>query len=253
MNTIQIFNNAEFGEVRTLETPDDKVLFCGKDVAIALGYKNQNDAIVKHCKGVVKCDTPTNGGVQQMAFIPESDVYRLAFGSKLPTAEKFTDWVTEVILPSIRKHGAYMTPDVLAQTIQNPDFLIGICNELKAEQERRRQLETQAQENLPKVVFADAVSASNGTILVGDLAKLLKQNGVDIGQKRLFQWLRDNGYLMKAGSQSYNLPTQRAMELGLFKVKETAVTHADGHVTISKTVKVTGKGQQYFINRFLAK
>ena len=251
MHELTLFTNPTFGAIRTLENDDGKVLFCGKDVAAALGYSNQRDALAKHCKGVVKRDTLTNGGKQELSFIPESDVYRLAFGSKLPTAEQFTDWVTSEVLHTIRRHGAYLTPDVLSQTIQNPDFLIGLVTELKAEQERRRTLERQTEADKPTVVFADAVSASKSAILIGDLAKLLKQNGVDTGQKRLFEWMRRNGYLIRSRCQSYNLPTQRSMEMGLFEIKETAVNHSDGHITVNKTVKVTGKGQQYFINKFL--
>lgn len=250
MHEVTLFTNPTFGEIRTLETDDGVVLFCGKDVAAALGYSNPRKALADHCKGVTKCDTLTNGGKQELSFIPESDVYRLAFGSKLPTAEQFTDWVTTEVLPTIRKHGAYMTDDVLAKTIQNPDFLISLAMELKAEQERRKALESKIAGDKPKVIFADAVSESQNTILIGDLAKILNQSGMNTGQRRLFDELRNRGYLMKHGA-SRNMPTQRSMEMGLFKIKETAVTHADGHVTVNKTVKVTGKGQQYFINLFL--
>lgn len=250
MNELKLFNNPDFGNVRTLETDDGKVMFCGKDVAAALGYVNTAKAVREHCKGVTEMDTPTNGGIQTLKFIPESDVYRLAFGSKLPNAERFTDWVAEEVIPSIRKHGAYMTDDALKKALQSPDFLIQLAMELKTEKEKRKQLESKIEDDRPKTVFADAVSVSNTSILIGDLAKLIRQNGYEIGQKRLFSWLRDHGYLMQGGS-SMNMPTQRSMERGWFEIKETVITHSDGHTSINKTPKVTGKGQIYFINLFL--
>ena len=250
MNEVQIFTNPDFGEVRTIEE-NGAVMFCGSDVAKALGYSNPRDAISRHCRGVVKRDTPTESGMQEMSFIPESDLYRLVFGSKLPTAERFTDWVTEEILPTIRKHGAYMTPDTLDRMISSPEFGIKLLTALQAEREQRVKLENKVTADAPKVLFADAVSASHASILVGELAKLLRQNGKEIGQNRLFRWLRENGYLIKRTGSDFNMPTQRSMELGLFSIKETAITHADGTVTVSKTVKVTGKGQQYFVEKFL--
>ena len=250
MNDLQIFTNPDFGEVRTIEE-NGAVMFCGSDVAKALGYSNPRDAISRHCRGVVKRDTPTASGMQEMSFIPESDLYRLVFGSKLPTAERFTDWVTEEILPTIRKHGAYMTPDTLDRMISSPEFGIKLLTALQAEREQRVRLENKVTADAPKVLFADAVSASHASILVGELAKLLRQNGKEIGQNRLFRWLRENGYLIKRTGSDFNMPTQRSMELGLFSIKETAITHADGTVTVSKTVKVTGKGQQYFVEKFL--
>ena len=250
MNDLQIFTNPDFGEVRTIEE-NGAVMFCGSDVAKALGYSNPRDAISRHCRGVVKRDTPTESGMQEMSFIPESDLYRLVFGSKLPTAERFTDWVTEEILPTIRKHGAYMTPDTLDRMISSPEFGIKLLTALQAEREQRVRLENKVTADAPKVLFADAVSASHASILVGELAKLLRQNGKEIGQNRLFRWLRENGYLIKRTGSDFNMPTQRSMELGLFSIKETAITHADGTVTVSKTVKVTGKGQQYFVEKFL--
>ena len=250
MNEVQIFNNADFGEIRTIEE-GSTVLFCGSDVARALGYSRPNDAVSAHCRATVKRSTPISGKMQEINFIPESDLYRLAFSSKLPTAEKFTDWVTEEILPTIRKHGAYMTPDTLDRMISSPEFGIKLLTALQAEREQRVKLENKVTADAPKVLFADAVSASHASILVGELAKLLRQNGKEIGQNRLFRWLRENGYLIKRTGSDFNMPTQRSMELGLFSIKETAITHADGTVTVSKTVKVTGKGQQYFVEKFL--
>lgn len=251
-NELQIFNNPEFGEIRTLEE-GERVLFCGSDVAKALGYTNPSKALSDHCKGVTKRYTPTKSGTQEMSFIPESDLYRLVFSSKLPTAEKFTDWVTDEILPTIRKHGAYMTPDVIERTLTDPDYIIQLATTLKDEQQKRKALEAQAEENRPKVLFADSVAASHTSILIFDLAKILKQNGVKIGGHRLFDWMRKNGYLVRRDGNDHNMPTQRSMEMGLFEVKETTVSHSDGHISVNKTPKVTGKGQQYFINLFLSK
>ena len=186
-----------------------------------------------------------------MTIINESGLYSLILSSKLPHAKKFKHWVTSEVLPSIRKHGAYMTDSTLEQALTSPDFLIKLATELKTEKEKRQALEVQAEENKPKVLFADAVSVSQTSILVGDLAKIIKQNGVNIGANRLFAWLRDNGYLIKRKGSDYNMPTQYSMDLKLFEVKETVITHSDGHTSISKTPKVTGKGQQYFINKFL--
>lgn len=252
-NKMEIFTNAEFGSVRTLETTDGKTLFCGADVAKALGYKVPKDAISSHCKGAVKHRILTNGGMQEVNFITEGDLYRLITHSKLPNAERFETWVFDEVLPTIHRHGAYMTSETLEQALTSPDFLIKLATELKNEKEKRQELEAQAEENKPKVLFADAVSTSHTSILVGDLAKIIKQNGVDIGANRLFAWFRDNGYLIKRKGSDYNMPTQYSMELGLFEVKETVITHSDGHTSISKTPKVTGKGQQYFVNKFLNK
>lgn len=225
MNEIQIFKSDSFGAVRTTTDENGKILFFGKDVATALGYKKTADAISAHCKGVCEIPTPSNGGVQMMKFITEGDVYRLTFGSKLPSAEKFTDWVADEILPTIRRHGAYMTENTLEKALTSPDFLIQLATQLKEEQAQRRVLEQQVESDRPKVLFADAVETSQTSILVGDLAKLIKQNGVDIGQKRLFAWMRENGYLIKSGS-STNMPTQRSMDMKLFEVKEAYIMGA---------------------------
>ena len=173
--------------------------------------------------------------------------------SRKPEAKKFKRWVTHEVLPTIRKHGAYVTPAKLEEITNDPDAWIKVLTALKEERAAKERLQLEATENKPKVIFADAVSVSEGTILIGELAKILKGNGIEIGQNRLFEKLRRDGYLIKRKGTDYNAPTQRAMDLGLFRVKETAITHSDGHVTISKTTKVTGKGQQYFINLFLGK
>ena len=251
MNEIKIFENPTFGKVRTTEL-NGEPYFVGKDVAEILGYKETAKAIrtkVDHDdKGVSVLDTP--GGKQEIIVINESGVYALVFGSKLPKAKEFKRWVTSEILPSIRRHGAYMTDDILAKTIENPDFLINLLTEMKEEKQRRITAEEKIKADRSKVLFAESVEVSKGSILVGDLAKLIKQNGYEIGQKRLFAWLRDNGYLMKSGN-SYNMPTQYSMELGLFEVKEHVINNPDGSVRVTRTPKVTGKGQRYFINKFL--
>ena len=249
MNELQIFNNTEFGSVRIIEE-GDKYLFCGADVAKALGYVRPKDAIAAHAKGAVKRRTLTNGGEQEMSFIPEGDVYRLITHSKLPSAERFEKWVFDEVLPGIRRHGAYMTPEVIERTLTDPDYLIRLATALKEEQRQRRALEEKVKADAPKVLFAGAVETAQTSILVGELAKLLRQNGVELWQNRLFSWLREKGYLIKGGS-ARNLPTQRAMERGLFEIKETVICHSDGHTSISKTPKVTGAGQVYFVNLLL--
>lgn len=183
-------------------------------------------------------------------YITEPQFYELAIKANNQTARSFQHWVTNEVLPAIRKHGAYMTPQTIEKALLNPDTIINLATQLKEEQQKRKQLQEENKVMKPKALFADAVTTSHTSILVGQLAKILKQNGVDIGQNRLFAWLRNHSYLGKRGSNR-NVPTQYAMELGLFKTKETAVTHADGHTTVQITTKVTGKGQQYFINKFL--
>lgn len=254
MNEIQIFNSPEFGSVRTLETTDGKVLFCGADIAKALGYADTAKAIKAHCKenGWAICPVIDSiGRTQQAKFIDEGNLYRLITHSKLPNAERFESWVFDEVLPTIRKHGAYMTDDTLEKALTSPDFLIQLATNLKEEQAKRKALELRIEADKPKVVFADAVSVANTSILIGELAKILKQNGVKTGQNRLFEYLRTNGYLISRRGSDRNMPTQKAMEMGLFEIKETVVSHSDGHTTINKTPKITGKGQQYFINRFL--
>lgn len=250
-NGIISFDNAEFGNLRTVED-DGAVEFCGKDVANALGYANPNKAIKDHCRGVTKRYPITDrlGRKQDARFIGEPDLYRLIAHSKLPNAQKFESWIFATVLPSIRKHGGYLTPEKAAEALTDPDTIIRLATNLKEERAKRQELEAENRELAPKALFADAVAASDSTMLVGELAKLLASNGIHIGQNRLFAWLRGNGYLMKDGSWR-NMPTQRSMDMGLFVVKETAITHADGHVTLSRTPKVTGKGQRYFVGRFL--
>lgn len=186
-------------------------------------------------------------------YIPENIFYRLAMKAKNETAERFQALVADEIVPSIRKHGAYMTPQTLQEALRNPGAMIQILQELQTEQEKNKVLTAQAEEMRPKVLFADSVTAAGTSILIGELAKLLRQNGVDTGEKRLFAWMRDNGFLIKRKGTDYNMPTQKSMELGLFQIKETVINHSNGNTTVSKTVKVTGKGQLYFTNKFLGR
>lgn len=194
---------------------------------------------------------PTLGGMQEMTTVNESGLYAVILRSDKPQAKPFRRWVTSEVLPSIRKHGAYMTDQTLEQALTSPDFLIQLATQLKEEKEQRKRLEAKVEQDKPKVLFADSVSASKSSILVGELAKILKQNGVDTGQFRLFAWLRENGYLIKREGSDYNMPTQKSAEMGLFEVKQTIITHSDGHITTNKTPKVTGKGQVYFVNKFM--
>lgn len=253
MTDLQIFNSPEFGEIRTIEK-NGEPWFVGKDVAAALGYEKPTDAVRKHVdvedRGISKMETPS--GAQETTIINESGLYSLVLSSKLPTAKKFKRWITSEVIPSIRKHGAYMTPDKLEEVLLKPDTLIQLAQNLKAEQEKRKALEVKMEEQKPKVLFAESVEAAKTSILIGELAKLLKQNGINIGQNRLFEWLRNNGYLIRRQGSDYNMPTQRAMEMGLFEIKETTITHSDGHIHVSKTPKVTGKGQVYFVNLFVS-
>lgn len=245
MTELQVFNHPQFGTVRAVEIQGEPWLV-GKDVAEKLGYMNARKALADHVEEEDKLNNKSLSSLGQRGgwLINESGLYSLVFGSKLPEAKKFKHWVTSEVLPSIRRDGGYMhtSPDMTDEEIMARAVLLG---QKKIEEQAKR-----IQEMRPKEIFADRVSASESSILVGDLAKLLKQNGVDMGQKRLFRWLRDKGYLIKYGI-SYNLPTQRSMELGLFEIKETTITHSDGHISISKTVKVTGKGQVYFVNKFM--
>ena len=250
MNDITIFNNPKFGELRGIEV-NGKPYLVAKDVAEILGYTNPQKAIRDHVDEEDKTvnDSFTVNGTMPI-LINESGVYSLILSSKLPKAKEFKRWVTAEVLPSIRKHGAYMTEETLEKALANPDFLIQLATQYKEEKEKRLAAEKQIEADRPKVVFADAVAVADDSILIGELAKLIRQNGVEMGQNRLFVWLRDNGFLMKDGA-SRNLPTQRAMEMNLFKVKERVISNPDGSQLTTRTTKVTGKGQQYFINRFL--
>lgn len=247
MNELKIFKNEAFGEIRTVEIGGEP-WFVGKDVAEVLGYKDTADSIKKHVDDEDKLTRrfTDSGQSREMYIINESGLYSLILSSKLPNAKAFKRWVTSEVLPAIRKHGLYATDELL----DNPDLIIQMASKLKEEREARKALEVENDTMKPKALFADAVSASHTSILVGDLAKLLRQNGVDIGANRLFEKLREKGFLMKSGS-SKNMPTQSSMDRGLFEIKEGSYINSDGVNVVTKTTKVTGKGQVYFVNLFL--
>ena len=250
MSNIQIFNYNSV-EVRTIQN-DGEPWFVLKDVCNVLHIGNSRDVVARldqDEKGVGQIDTL--GGKQEMTIINESGLYNVILRSDKPEAKPFRKWVTSEVLPTIRRHGMYATPDTVEKMLADPDTTIKLLETIKQERAARLALEAQAEADKPKVLFADAVSASHSSILVGDLAKLLRQNGVEIGQNRLFSFLREKGYLCSHGER-YNLPTQRSMDRGWFQVKETTINQPDGSIRITRTVKVTGKGQQYFINLFMA-
>ena len=250
MNEIKIFDNPEFGKVRTMEI-NGEPYFVGREVAMILGYAKPENALSTHVDGddTLKQGVTDNlGRAQNTTLINESGLYSLILSSKLPKAKEFKRWVTSEVLPSIRKHGAYAVDELL----NDPEFAIKTFTALKEERERSKRLSEQIEADKPKVIFADSVSAAKSSILIGDLAKLLKQNGINIGQNRLFEWLRQKGYLIKGGS-SKNMPTQKAAEMGLFEVKVSTVNNPDGSIRETKTTKVTGKGQVYFVNKFLGR
>lgn len=258
---MQVFQSNEFGNIRTVEI-DGEPWLVGKDVAEALGYQNPSKALSDHVEPEDKLNNESLLSLGQRGgwLINESGLYSLVLSSKLSNAKKFKRWVTSEVLPSIRKHGAYMTPETLQAAILNPDYLLQVVTALKEETDRRKALETEnatlnrhLEAAKPKTLFADSVAAAGTTILIGELAKILRQNGVNMGEKRLFAWMRQEGYLVRRKGTDYNMPTQKAMELGLFQIKETVVNHSSGYTTVNKTPKVTGKGQQYFISKFLAK
>lgn len=247
MNEIQTFDFDGSG-IRTL-TIGDEPYFVGKDVAEVLGYERPTKAIQDHVDEEDKDAVPIQdsiGRMQRTPVINESGLYSLILGSKLPEAKRFKRWVTSEVLPSLRRNGMYAMDELL----DNPDLAINALQKLKEEREARRQLELQNAQMKPKALFAEAVETSSTSILIGDMAKLLRQNGVEVGQRRLFDWLRTNGWLMKTG-ESRNMPTQRAMEKGYFEIRERTISNPDGSVRITKTTKVTGKGQVWLTNEFM--
>lgn len=252
MNELQVFNSSEFGEIRTI-TKDDEPMFCLADVCKALELEQ-----VSRVKARLKTDGVTTSKVtdrlgreQEATFINESNLYKTIFQSRKESAERFTEWVTGEVLPSIRKNGGYIAgQETLSDEELMAKALLVAQNKIIERDKIIEQKQARIEQMKPKEIFADAVSASHTSILVGDLAKLICQNGYQIGQKRLFDWLRANGYLIKTGS-SYNMPMQRYVEQGLFEIKESNLVNPDGSVRITKTTKVTGKGQIYFVNKFL--
>lgn len=255
MSNLQKFNNELFQ--LEVKAENGESLFNVESVARSLGItqiaKSGNEVVRwERVNKYLNLSSPQVGTaisqeVGKNDFISEPMVYKLAFKANNEVAEKFQDWLAMEVLPSLRKNGMYATDELL----DNPDLLIAAATKLKEERALRLVAEQQVTELKPKALFADAVATSHTSILVGELAKIIKQNGVDIGANRLFHWLRANGFLIKRKGTDWNMPTQKSMELGLFEVKETAINRSDGSVSVSKTAKVTGKGQQYFINKFL--
>ena len=265
-NGIQVFENSDFGKVRVVER-NGEPWFVAADVCTYFGVTNRNrimQAVDAEDKGGTQMDTP--GGIQTVAVVNESGLYSMLFALQ-PTkarsvseeyiAERqtkihnFKRWVTHEVIPSVRKHGAYITPDKIEEILINPDTIIRLCTDLKEERAKRAALEVKVETDAPKVLFAGAVETSQDSCLVGQLAKMIRQNGCEIGQNRLFDYLRNEGYLCKSDSNR-NMPTQRSMEAGLFEVKESVVDNPDGSVRLVRTTKVTGKGQIYFVNKFLS-
>lgn len=261
MSELVLIKSSNFGNVKCdfWQNDTSDILMTREQIGLALEYSDPRIAIYKiHERHKDRLDkysvvtnlTTTDGKTYQTYLYNSKGIMEICRWSQQPKADAFMDWVWEVV-ESIRKHGAYATPATLDKMIASPDFGIKLLSALKEEQEKRKNLERKVEQDKPKVLFAESVASSKNDMLIGELAKLIKQNGVDIGEKRLFAWMRNHGYLISRKGTDYNAPTQKAMELGLFRVKETAITHSDGHVTISRTTKVTGKGQQYFINKFL--
>ena len=243
MNEVKIFENSEFGAIRTV-TVNDEPMFCLVDVCNSLDLSNSR-VVSARLDGDErrKLELPRQG---ETWFITESGLYAVILRSDKPNAKKFRKWVTSEVLPSIRKNGGY----IVGQENMSDDELM--AKALMVAQNKIAEKDKQIERMKPKEIFADAVATSTTSILIGDLAKLIKQNGVDMGQKRLFLWLRENGYLIKRNGSDYNMPTQKSMDMNLFEVKESTVNNPDGSVRINRTTKVTGKGQQYFINKFLS-
>ncbi len=252
MNELKVFESDRFGQVRTV-MKESQPWFVAADVCRALEITNVGNALARmdedEKSSIRSTDVTSKGGNPNIAIINEPGLYSLVLGSRKPEAKAFKRWITHEVIPSIRRHGAYATEDTIDKILGDPDFGIRLLGELKQERERARQLEQENESMRPKALFADAVSASQSSILIGDLAKLLKQNGVSTGANRLFDWLRTNGYLSRQRGESWNMPTQRSMEMGLFEVVERTVTNPDGSIRLTRTTKVTGKGQVYFVNK----
>ena len=251
MNEMQIFKNDRFGQVRII-TENDKTLFCAFDVASALGYAKPRNAVSAHCKGALKRGVLTNGGMQDMTFIPEGDIYRLVVRSNLPAAEQFESWIFDEVLPSIRKHGAYATPATIDNIINDPDFGIRLLQELKSERDKSAQLTAKIEADKPKVEFAEALETSTNSITVKQLSVLLAQRGCDTGEKRLFNEMREDGFLLTHGNY-YNEPAQRYMDMKLFEVKTGTYTTAYGDTRNTRQTLITPKGLQYLMDYYMRK
>lgn len=252
-NGITLFRSAELScNIRTISI-DDEPWFIANDICESLEIGNPRSTLAlldEDEKGVHSMDTL--GGTQRLSIINESGLYSLILRSRKPEAKKFKKWVTAEVLPSIRKHGMYATGEKLMELLAQPENAIKVFRALKDEQDRRKELEAKVEENAPKVLFCEAVQASSNSVLVGELAKILRQNGVPTGQNRLFAQLREEGYLGKVG-ENYNLPTQRSMDMGLFEIKKWSFTDPNGVNVVKRTTKVTGKGQVYFVTKFLGR
>lgn len=247
---IQIFKNEQFGQIRVVER-DGEPWFVAVDICGALDIANSRDALTRideDEKGVALTDTL--GGAQEVAVVNEPGLYSLVLGSRKSEARAFKRWITHDVIPAIRKTGMYATPATVEAMLANPDTMIQVLQAFKDEREQRLALETRVVADAPKVAFADAVETSTDSCLVGQLAKIIRQNGYEIGANRLFEYLRKEGYLCRAGSNR-NMPTQRSMEAGWFEVKESVLENPDGSIRVVRTPKVTGKGQIYFVNKFL--
>ena len=246
MNEIKIFTHEQFGQIRTINQ-NGEPWFVASDVCIALDLSEAHVAMRRLDDDEKdRFSTPTLGGVQEMSYVNEPGLYSLVLGSRKPEAKAFKRWITHEVIPAIRKHGMYATPETAEQILNDPDFLIKTLETLKQERAARVQAEETNRLNAPKVLFADSVAQAENEILIGELAKLLKQNGVETGQNRLYNQLRQDGYIMKNST----IPTQRAMEAGLFRVIERTIAQPNGTTQITKTTKVTGKGQIYFVNKY---
>ena len=251
MEEMKIFENEEFGAIRTVEIDGD-VWFVAKDISDKLGYAETSN-MMKRIDREDSISSKLEGMNMRSILINESGLYSAILGSKLESAKRFKRWVTSEVLPTIRKHGAYMTDITIEKMVENPDLLIELATKLKQEKEERKRLEKQVEEERPHAILGRAITTAKTSILIGDLAKILNQNGVNIGAKRLFEWMRNNGYLIKRKGTDWNMPTQRSMDLELFEVKESVHIDGNGCNKITRTTKVTGKGQAYFVNRFLSK
>lgn len=249
MNNLKIFENEKFGEIRTIVDNDGIIWFVAGDICKALDISNVTVAVSR-----LDDDERSkfNLGRQGMTnVVNEFGLYNLVLASRKPEAKSFKRWITHDIIPAIKKEGIYMTDKKAAEILANPDSIIEIANRWKKAEANLAIAQVQIEKDKPKVLFADTVSTAEDSILVGDLAKILKQKGIDIGSKRMFAWLRKHGYLCKSKGERWNTPTQKSMELGLFEVKVRSVNNPDGSTRITRTPKVTGKGQIYFVNKFL--
>lgn len=250
-NNLKVFENPEFGKVRVVSV-NDEPWFVAIDVCKALEVTDTGKATGRlDSDELTRIKIESGGQMREMIAVNEPGLYSLVLSSRKPNARAFKRWVTHDVIPSIRKHGAYMTEEVLRKFADDPNTVYLLADSLLKEHEKNQALEAKIEEDRPKVLFADAVAASDSTILVGELAKILCQNGVDIGRNRLFEWMRKKGYLIRKKGSEYNMPTQKSVSLGIMKFREKVITHQDGHITITKTPQVTGEGQRYFVNAFI--